>query len=376
MKNIIVFFGGKSVEHDISIITGVLCLNSLDKTLYKPIPIYVDSDGTWYTGEELFDISNFKNNTFKKLKKVTLICGSNKLYIVEKNKLKEELSIYSSINCLHGVNGEDGSIAGLLKLCDIPCASPDLFASSLSIDKDYTKIFLSGLNIDKLTCVRLLRNSFYEKKDTAIKLVERKYKYPVIIKPATLGSSIGIDVANNSEELALKLELAFKYDDKVIVEKALTDFKEVNCAAYKLGEKIIVSECEEPITKNDILSFSDKYMGSKTGSCRIMPANLPKNISDKIKNITEKIYRKGDFFGIVRIDFLLKDDKIYVNEINTVPGSLAYYLFVDTFKDFSFLLTQLINESIKKHQSYKKRVFDFKSQVLQGFNGKSGKLKV
>ena len=376
MKSILVFFGGKSVEHDISIITGVLTLNSLDKTRYKPIPVYITKSGEWMTGEELFDVSNFKEQTFKKLKSVTLLPSSNAIYTVKNNKFKKLEVVYSAINCLHGVNGEDGAIIGMLKMCGIAFASPDLFGSSLSIDKDYTKLFLSGINVEKLPCVRILRNSFYEKKESAIKLIERKLKYPVIIKPASLGSSIGISTAKNKNELLISLSNAFLYDDKVIVESELLDFKEINCACYRCGEKIIVSECEEPITKNEILSFNDKYLGFKTGANRKMPADIPNSVREKIRQTTEKVYRKADFVGVIRIDYILSDDKIYLNEINTVPGSLAYYLFVDTIKDFSKLLTSLIEEGVKRHFEFQKRKFTFNSSVLNGFGVKGAKSKL
>lgn len=369
------FFGGKSVEHDVSIITGVLTLNSLDKTYYEPIPVYVDKDGNWFTGEELFDVSNFKDKSFKKLKRVTLIIGSTFLYEVDKSRFKRVKQIYSAINCMHGLNGEDGCLSGLLKACNIPFASPDLFGSSLSIDKDYTKIFLSGIGVDKLPYVRILRSTFYEKKDTAIRLIERKFSYPVIVKPANLGSSIGISTANNKSELLFALDKAFTYDDKVIVEKELTEFKEINCGAYRLKDKIIVSECEEPITQNEILSFNDKYLGYKTGSNKKFPAEIDVAVRDKIRTTTEKIYRKADFTGVIRIDYILCGGKIYVNEINTVPGSLAYYLFVDTIKDFSSLLTNLIEEGIKRHNDYEKRNFKYSSNILNGFGSKSGKFK-
>ncbi len=372
MKSVLVFFGGKSVEHDISIITGVLCANSLDKVAYNPIPIYITKEGKWVTGEELLDISNYKDNNFKNLKEVTLVSGSNKIYFVKKNKLKLFSEVYIAINCMHGVNGEDGSIIGALKMCDIACLSPDIFSSSTFIDKDYTKIFLSGINVDKLPYIRIFRNAFYGKQQTAVKMIEKKFDYPVIIKPATLGSSIGINVASNAKELMCTLDTAFLYDNKVIVEKALTGFKEINSGAYKYKDKIIVSECEEPITKNSILSFNDKYLGYKTGSNRKMPADIPKNISDKIKAITEKIYRKADFNGIIRVDYIVKDNKIYVNEINTVPGSMAYYLFCDTIKDFSKLLSNLIEEGYNKHSLYKKRKFSYNSSVLNGIKGSKG----
>ena len=375
MKSILVFFGGKSVEHDISIITGVLTLNSIDKTIYNPIPIYITEKGEWFTGEELFNISNFKERAFKKLKKVTLVSGSNAIYIVKRNKLEKQEVIYSAINCLHGVNGEDGAIIGMLKMCNISYSSPDLFGSSLSIDKDYTKLFLSGINVDKLSSVRIVRKSYFEKKDSAIKLVERKFNYPVIVKPASLGSSIGISTAKDRKGLLFALDNAFLYDDKVIVESELFKFKEINCAAYRSNDKIIVSECEEPITQSEILSFNDKYLGYKTGANRKMPADIPNNVRDKIRQTTEKIYRKADFIGVVRIDYILSDGKIYVNEINTVPGSLAYYLFVNTIKDFSKLLTNIIEEGVKRHYEFENRKFTFKSNVLSGFGVKGAKAK-
>lgn len=375
MRNILVFFGGKSVEHEVSIITGVLTLNSLDKTLYNPIPIYVDKEGVFLSGEELFDIGNYKNKNFKKLKKVTLISGSNYIYFVYKNKLKKGDLIYSAINCMHGLNGEDGALAGLLKLCGIPFASPDLFGSSLSIDKDYTKIFLSGIGVDKLPYVRIMRSNYYEKKETAIRLVERKFSYPVIVKPANLGSSIGISTAKDKLELLSALDRAFLYDDKVIVERELVGFKEINCGAYKYKDKIIVSECEEPITKNEILSFNDKYLGYKTGSNKKFPADIPLDVRNKIRLTTEKIYRKADFNGVIRIDYILFGGKIYVNEINTVPGSLAYYLFVDTIKDFSLFLTNLIEEGVKKYREFLNRRFLYTSNILSGFGTKGSKVK-
>ncbi len=376
MNNILVFFGGKSVEHDISIITGVLCANSLDKLKYNPIPIYISKEGEWLSGDELFNVENFKENSFKSLKRVTLLGGDDTLYSVCKNKLKPICRAYASISCMHGINGEDGGIIGALKMSNIAICSPDLFASSTFIDKDFTKIFLTGIGAPKLPYVRIFRNAFYEKKQTAVKMVEKKFSYPVIVKPANLGSSIGIKTANDGKELLLALSSAFLYDDKVIVEEKLVGFREINCACYKSGDKILVSECEEPITANQILSFDDKYLGYKTGSNRNMPANIQVEMRDKIRAITEKIYRKADMHGIVRIDYIVYEGKIYVNEVNTVPGSLAYYLFADTISKFSSLLTSLIEEGVKISQALNRRKLIYASSVLKSIKGvKGGKVK-
>ncbi len=375
MKYVAVFFGGKSCEHDISAITGTLTLNSLDKNLFAPVPIYVDKLGKWYTGKQLFDVSFFKNVDVKKLLSVSLIAGDNTLYIVKRNRLKKLCALSCAINCLHGFNGEDGALSGHLKLCNVPFASPDIFASAFSMDKDYTKIVLSGLSIDRLPYSRIHRASFFAKRQTAIKMLEKKFGYPVIIKPANLGSSIGISVANNQKELETALELAFKFDEKVIVEKELKGFKEINCSAYRSGDSIIVSNCEEPVTKNEILSFTDKYLGSKTGAFRKVPADIKEETSNKIKSITERIYRKCDFLGVIRIDYILHNGKIYVNEINSVPGSLAYYLYSDSLKEFTKLLTTLVSEGIANYNKYNQKQYEFSSPVLLNSGIKSSGAK-
>lgn len=375
MKNIIVVFGGKSVEHDISIITGVLTCNALSKEKYNAVPIYVSKDGSWLYGEELLNIDNFKNKKFKKVKNVTFVLGSNFLYEVNGKKLNKLFAISSAINCMHGVNGEDGTLFGVMKLCNIPFSSPQLFGSSFAIDKDFTKIFLSGINVEKLPYVRVFKSTYYERKENAVKIIEKKFTYPVIVKPSCLGSSIGIVTAKNKEELITAFDKAFIYDDKVIVEKELVGFKEINCAAYRKGDKIILSECEEPFTKNEILTFKDKYEGYKTGYDRKIPANISKTLRDKILSITEKIYRKADFVGVIRIDYLIYEDKVYVNEINTVPGSLAYYLFTDSIKGFSELLDDLISEGIKKWISQDNKTYEYASNVLSNVAGKGGKIK-
>ena len=175
LRNVLVFFGGKSCEHDVSVITGVLTVNSIDKEKYSAIPIYVDNNGEWYTADCLKDIEWFKSKNLKLLTKVILIAGSDTLYAVHKNKIKPIAKIAVAINCLHGLNGEDGVLAGYLKTCNIPFASPDLFASALSIDKDYTKVFLSGINVDKLPYVRLFKDTYYQKKQVAIKMIDKKF---------------------------------------------------------------------------------------------------------------------------------------------------------------------------------------------------------
>ncbi len=372
MKNILIVFGGKSCEHDISVITGVLTTNSIDGTLYNKIPVYVNSDGEWFYSPFLNDLDWFKNKDYKKVNKVTLVLGENTLYSVRKNKLKKLFSIDCAINCMHGVNGEDGSLCGIMALSGIPLASPDTFTSSFSIDKDVTKIVLKGLNVNCLTYVRIMKDCFFTKKDLAIKMVEKKFSYPVIVKPSRLGSSIGISVANNSQELEQALINAFSYDVKVIVERALKDVIEINQSAYKIGEEIRLSMLERPFMEKDILSFKDKYLLNKKLPKKEFPAKIDDKLKNEIYKTTEKIYRKCDFNGIIRIDYLICNGVVYLNEINTVPGSLAYYLHCQSVKEFSFLLTSLIENAIKEFNQKKSLKKVYLSGVLdvKGVKGK------
>lgn len=374
MKNILVFYGGKSCEHDVSVITGVLTLNSIDKSLYNPVPVYVSRSGAWYTGNALFDVSFYKNFQEKPLKKVTLTSGENALYIKGK-KLKKLCDVYSAINCMHGLNGEDGSLSGLLKLHTIPLASPEIYGSSVAIDKEYTKSVLSGIGVKRLDYIKVLESNYYNNKDKTVKEIEEKLGLNVIVKPANLGSSIGISSASDKSSLEKALENGFLYDDKVIIEQKLTNFTELNCACYRGKSGVVVSQVERPVSSSEFLSFKEKYEGFKGGGEREFPAKIPLKTAEKVRQITKKVYESLDFFGIVRVDYLLCDGKIYLNEINTVPGSLAYYLFSETLKGFTDILTEIIELSVQKFSSYLSRKFDYKSSVLNLKGVKGGKLK-
>ena len=372
MKNILVFFGGKSCEHDVSVVTGVLTLNLIDKTKYNLYPVYIHNDGEWYTGESLFDVSFYKNFNKKVLKKVTLLSNGNALY--RKGKfLKKICEVDCAVNCMHGLNGEDGSLSGLIKLHNIPFASPDLFQSSLAIDKHFTKIVLKGLGVSTLPYFLIVKKLYESQKETLINSLEEELSYPLIVKPCNLGSSIGISTAKDRCELKRAIKQAFLYDDKLLVEPMLENFTELNCAVYSADEKTVVSQIEKPISSNEILTFIDKYEGFKGGSMREFPAKIPKKTAEKVMSISKKIYETLGFSGIIRIDYLLCDNKVYLNEINTVPGSLSYYLFVDSLKDFTMLLTSLIETAIKNYENYTSRNFEYKSSVLDINGIKNGK---
>lgn len=362
MKNVAVFFGGASLEHDVSVITGVLTANSLDHRLYNPVPIYVDNDGVWYTGE-LLDLDNYKKLNYKRLKKVTFVAGENVLYVVKGKSLKPYLTISVAINCMHGERGEDGSLAGLLNLQEIPLLSPNVTSSAISMDKGITKLALKGINVPSLDYVII-------KSGLGLKNVKLPFEYPVIVKPISGGSSIGIKKAKDLSEFENAVNFSLRFGDRVIVEPCLEDFTEINCAGYRNSAgKIIVSECERPIGASEVLSFQDKYESGK----REFPANISKKDSDKIKLYTEKVYRELGFSGTVRIDYFLKEGKIYLNEINSVPGSLAYYLFCDTLREFTDLLTDMIKRAEREHAVKSTLVRKYNSGILTLAGGKSAK---
>ena len=363
MKNIAVFFGGESVEHDISVITGVMTANSLDKEKFNPVPVYISKSGEWFTGEQLFDLDGYKSLDKRRLNRVTLICGENSIYIIKGKKLKKLCEIACAVNCLHGERGEDGSLSGLLNMCKIPLASPPMLPSAISIDKNFTKTVMRALKVKTLDGA-VVKGAF-EFSDMA-KTVE----YPVIVKPNKLGSSIGVSRAENPDELSSALSYALRFGENALIEPCLEDFTEINCAAYRSSDgSIKVSECEKPVGRTKVLSFGDKYENGN----RVFPADIEEKISKKIKDVTRKIYSVMGFSGVIRIDYFVTEKQVYLNEINTVPGSLAYYLFCDTLKEFSSMLTDLIEVALKDYAKELTVEKTYESGILTFNGGKSAK---
>ena len=375
MQTVAVFFGGKSSEHDISVITGVLALNSLDREKFSPVPVYVTRSGKWTTGECLFDVGNYKNLQEDKLTEVCLLPGDGALYEVRRKKLRKIAKLDCALNCMHGLFGEDGSLAGLLALSGVAHTASDMFGAAAAMDKADTKLVLRALGVRYVPYVRMMRGNYYRRKPFALKYIEDTLGYPVIVKPANLGSSIGVTVARGRAELADALACAFRYDGKAVVEKALERFTEINCAAYRDGGGIRTSECERPVPAGEILSFTDKYLsGAKGENMREFPARIPKETSEEIKRITRLVYRKLGLKGVVRADFMVAEDgTVYFNELNTVPGSLAYYLFSEKLSDFTGLLTRWIDYAVAAEREKQAFEYAFPSKVLEIGTSNGGK---
>ncbi len=319
-----VFYGGKSCEHDVSIITGVQTAKLLDG--YDIVPVYIDRGGKWNYVKRYDDVAAYRKGLIK-CKKAFMKPGDDYLYLNGGKRFKK---IDVAVLCTHGAGGEDGALQGFLQLCGVAYTGSGIAASAIGMDKILAKkMFVSaGLNV---TDYFVIKRSEYE--NTLPGVVERAKEagYPLMIKPACLGSSIGICKAANAKELITALNVAFEWDNTVIAEKALSDFTELNCAVLKDGKTHFVSEAEQPLSEDGFLSYADKYErgGLKGAGGRIFPADIDEALKKEVQESAVKAFDAVGASGIARVDFLYdeKEKVLYVNEINTIPGSLALYLF-------------------------------------------------
>ena len=378
-----VFFGGKSVEHEVSVISGLQAYNSFNREKYEPIAIYITKENELYTGEAIADIANYKNipELLKKSTRVFFMYEQNKLQLIQYPVKKFGSSVAAEIDVafpvVHGANVEDGSLQGFLRHYNIPFVGCDVMASAVTMDKYVMKTVLKDNDIPVLDCVTLNVKEYQREEETAYTRVEERIAYPVIIKPVNLGSSVGIKVAKDREGLREALEYAFTFGPKVLVERAIMNLREINCAVLGDYEQAQASECEEPISSDEILSYEDKYVaGSKTGSegmrtaRRELPANLTPEKREEIRQMAVKTFQVLNCTGVSRIDFMIDrdTDQVYVNEINPIPGSLAFYLWEALGKPYAELLDDMIKLALKREREEKSLMTSFDSNILQNAN--------
>ncbi|MCQ4922866.1 D-alanine--D-alanine ligase [Tissierella carlieri] len=377
MKKIGVIFGGLSVEHEVSVITGMQVMENIDKTKYEVIPIYVNKDGKWLTGNSLMDFKNYKDGNFKDAKEIILSPnhGDNKIYSHPKTvglfgkKILGEIDIV--FPAFHGMNGEDGTVQGIFELMDIPYVGCGVLGSSVGMDKILMKDVYKANELPVVDYTWFYRSKWLKDKDLIIKDIETKLSYPLFVKPANLGSSIGISKAKNREDLIDAIEVAIRYDRKIIIEQAVENLREINCAVLGFDDEVITSLCEEPIGWEEILSFEDKYVktnekgGKSSGERRIIPAGIEDNIREEIEELAKKAFITIDGRGISRIDFLLDaNNNVYINEINTLPGSIAFYLWEGKGYPFKKLIDELIAIAIKVHEEKKENMYSYEANLF------------
>jgi len=376
-KNIAVFFGGRSVEHDVSIITGLQIIDNADKGKYNAYPVYISRMGEWFCGDKLLDVKFFKdfNPEDKGIQRVFLnpAPGKKELVFVSKFGLKIYMGIDAALLGMHGMHGEDGTLQGMLEMADIPYSSAGVTGSGVGMDKIVMKCAFRGAGLPVLDAVYFERSRFEKDPEAVLDETEASIAYPVFVKPANLGSSIGISKAKDRETLRTALTVAFSYDRRVIVEKAVVDIMEVNSAVLGYDGDVTVSLLEQPVTWKDFLTFDEKYMrqdGASKGMkslARKIPAPVDEGTAAEIVEMSRTVFTTLDLKGVVRIDYIIDKTagKVYVNEVNTIPGSLAFYLFEPMGIAFSDLIDRLVFFAEKQMADKKSSSFAYDSSILK-----------
>ena len=392
-KQIGVIFGSRSCEREVAIISAVQLMRHINRGKYDVIPVYIDANGSWFTGDKLTDISSFKPFRVdqKGLIRVfpDLTSGSGALLTIKKESglfAKEKIEIAARVDVyivvMHGLNGEDGTLQGLLELANIPYTSTGVAGSAIGMDKIMMKQFFLGAGLPTLPGVWFTRSAFQADREAVLKRAEKEIGFPVFVKPANLGSSIGVSRADDPESLADSLELAFEYDRRVLVEKGLDKPIELNCSVMGYDDDITASPIEMPVNHDEFLDFKDKYLasgGSKGMASlhRILPAPIGEELKGEIQELSRKIFRMLDCKGVVRIDYMFdrESEKIYITEINTIPGSLAFYLWENAGIPYEKLIDHMIDYAERAHADKNQANYAYSSDILNGvsFGAKGSK---
>ena len=388
-----VIFGSRTCEHEVSIISAVQLMRNVNRDRYDVIPVYISQKGEWFTGGALMDIKTF--TPFDPYKKgilpvhLDLTAGSGALLHFSPAKGlfgggKEE--IVARLDCalpvMHGLHGEDGSLQGLLELAGLPYTSTGVTGSAVGMDKITMKRFFRGCGFPILPDCALTRAQWEKDPEEAAKLVEAALPYPVFVKPACLGSSIGVSRADDRSALQEALKLAFSYDRRVLVEQGLDRPIEVNCAVLGFDGERRASVLEMPNSGAAFLDFSEKYLAGSGGSKgmaslkRIVPAPIGEELTKTLQNLSLEIFDAMDCKGVVRVDYMLDrhSDSYYITEINTIPGSLAFYLWAETGLPYDRLIDEMVSCALKAYQEKERNSFAFSSDILSGvaLGGKTG----
>ena len=385
-----VFFGGRSTEHEISVISASQAMNAINREKYDVTPIYITKQGRWFTGEALFDVANYRDTKtlLEKCDEVYMrpVYGDYRLYKVKKPMFGTDVlcNLDVVIPVLHGSNGEDGTFEGILDSIGIPYAGCDVLASANGMDKITMKMILQASGIPVVDYIWFTDKQWARQKDVMIAEIEEKIGYPVIVKPANLGSSVGIGRAVDREQLVEKVDDARHYSARIIVEHMVEHLQEINCSVLGDCDDYETSVLEEPIKSGEILSYQDKYMGGSKGSKGMqasqkrIPADLPAAETDRIRFLAGETFRVLSCHGVSRVDMIVDRDNrnIYVNEINTIPGSLSFYLWEATGLSFDALMDTLVKLALKRKReqgqktvSYDQNIFSLSGGVKGGVKG-------
>lgn len=382
-----VIYGGETVEHEVSVISALQAMNNLNEDKYDIVPIYISKDRIWYTGHMLRDIEFYKEfEDEKKYATKVMLYKKGKTFLLQRTTglfRKDITDLDVILPVVHGNNVEDGSLAGLLDSIGIPYVGSHVLGGALGQDKVVMKQVMESVNLPIVPYTWFYDSEYLDNKENILKEI-KKIGYPVIVKPATLGSSIGIEVAKNEKDIESKIEDAMEYDTKIVVEKVIENLTEVNASVLGNYEYQKVSPLEEVMGEDEILSFADKYLGNAkskgtaskgmASTSRIVPARISEKLTKEIQDTAKQVFKVLNLSGVCRVDFLIdnKENKFYVNEPNTCPGSLSFYLWKEAGMKYSELLDEMVSIAIKEYKHKNQKIMSFKSSIFDGFNGSKG----
>lgn len=380
--NIAVLFGCRSVEHEVSIISAVQAMRAIKREKYDLTPIYITKSGEMYTGDALFEIDNYRNlpELLKQSYPVILARKNSGVYMVYENSglfnRKKDVKIDLAFPIVHGTNCEDGTVAGYLEYLGLPYIGCDILSAAVGMDKAVFKDVLKSAGLPVLDCVNFRTREYSLNKEKIAAEIEEIVGFPLIIKPVNLGSSVGITKVNDKDSLDAAITLAASFTDRILAERAVTNLREINCSVIGDADSCEPSVCEEPFMQDEILSYEDKYLSNRKGGAskgmaslgRKIPADLTEEKANEIKRLACDIFKAVGASGVVRIDFLIdtETDKVYANEINTIPGSLAFYLWEPAGLKYTDMIDKLIDLAFARQRSRENLTYTIDTNILSG----------
>lgn len=385
-----VFFGGRSTEHEISVISANQAMAAINKDKYELVPVYISKQGRWYTGPLLTDVKNYKDipALLKECTEVYMrpIFGDFNLYKANAGLFSSKAPVATvdvAIPVLHGSNGEDGTFEGVLETIGLPYAGCNTLASANGMDKITMKMILASDGIPVVDYVWFTDKQWFSKRDKFLGDIENRLGYPVVVKPANLGSSVGIGRADNRDQLLERVADAERYSTRIIVEKMVENLQEINCAVLGDADEYITSVLEEPIKSGEILSYTDKYMGGSKdnrgmhAAKKRIPADLPAAETERIRFLAGETFRVLGCHGVSRVDVMVDGNTrdIYVNEINTIPGSLSFYLWEAAGIRFDELMDRLVRLAFKRQRDMSAKTVSYDQNIFALGGGVKGGTK-
>lgn len=377
-KNLIVAFGGVSPEHEVSVLTALQAVAALEDSNYTLIPLYITKSGNWLTGEGLLKLENFEN-----LKTVTgeaIPCtfshndvGQPVLLELRQGWFSKGTAhpIHALLTAFHGSDGENGSFQGICESYNIPYTGSGVLASALGMDKLRAKEICKSHDLPVVDGIGFHESEWVDDRDSLLQQAE-SFGYPLVVKPVHLGSSIGVEIVEGRENLIRSVETAFRYDARLLIEKAVKPLTEINCSVLGSPENNRASVCERPIGKEELLSFRDKYMRDESGSKgmasaeRVIPADIDDDLTNSIQETSRTIFRLLGCSGLARLDFLVNSDtgEYFFNEINTIPGSFSFYLWKESGVEYPQLLEELIELALERNRQKNGRIQSYETNLL------------